>query len=136
MKPANINTRSSVLNYSSCVLVLILLSGCVPIPHTTPRTGEVRGRVLDARTRTPVKDAKVFMDPAPHHATYTGADGWFRLKATRNFHLAYIFVVETGHWPEEKYSVIKITHAGYALFYVHWGGDIGDVLLTPAKQGK
>lgn len=117
------------------ILVLGLLSGCVsPIPHTTPRSGEVRGRVLDARTGLPVQGAKVSFIKSPHHATYTDAAGHFRLKAARDFHFAY--VSPEGDWPSRKDSLIEITHPDYKPRGLSGGVgpmDIGDFLLKPKK---
>jgi hypothetical protein len=68
-----------------------LLTGCLPIPHTTPRSDDVHGRVLDAITHAPIQGAKVFFDASPHHPTYTDEAGYFHRKAIRNFHWAYVF---------------------------------------------
>src|ERR1041385_5022179 len=67
--------------------LLSLITGCI-YPHTTQRSPEVFGRVLDARNGTPIKSAKVFLTGHPAVSCATDRTGRFRLKATDNFHIA------------------------------------------------
>jgi len=113
------------------ILLLTLLTGCLPIPHTTPRSDDVHGRVLDAVTRAPVKGAKVALSLSPHHETFTDADGRFHMKATRNFHWAY--VTPGGDWPFGKPSSMEITHSNYLTLEGGWSGDAGDILMKTNK---
>src|SRR5690349_24698270 len=85
---------------------LCLLAGCLPIPHTSLRSADVWGRVLDARTQAPIQGAKVCFSQSPHHTTYTDERGRFRLRATHDFHLAY--VGSDGEWPDPKDNGITI----------------------------
>ena len=114
-------------------LVLGLLTGCVPFPHTTERSPEVQGRVLDARTHAPIQGAKVSLTQSPQLSTYTDAAGHFRLRATRNFHLAYI--APEGHWPNRRDNYVAISHTNYFPFGFddYMGGNIGDILLKPKQ---
>jgi hypothetical protein len=123
---------TKILNCSACILILGLLTGCVPIPHTTLRSPEVSGRVLDARTRAAIQGAKVFLVQSPHHTTYTDTNGHFHMKATRNFHFAYN---EGGGWPDRKNDTVEILHPNYVPhgFAAGDGGDIGDILLEPKQ---
>ena len=98
-------------------------------PHTTERSQEVRGRVLDAQTRLPIKGAKISLYQSPHHPTHTDENGCFRLKATRNFHTGVNLA--GGDDPMPKPNDMEISHEGYESQYGRWGGDIGDVLLKP-----
>src|SRR6266481_2386760 len=104
---------------------LSLLTGCLPFPHTTDRSPAVSGRVVDARTRAPIKEARVWLEKSPHHTTYTDADGRFRMGATWNFHWAY-FSPE-GDWPDRKDPMVAIEHPGYlhADFIAGIRGDVG-----------
>ena len=110
---------------------LSLLTGCLPFPHTTDRSPAVSGRVVDARTRAPIKEARVWLEKSPHHTTYTDADGRFRMGATWNFHWAY-FSPE-GDWPDRKDSYTEISRPGYHTygFFNDRGGDLGEIPLKP-----
>ena len=117
-----------LVQYAACLLMLALLTGCI-WPHTTMRSSEVRGRVLDAKTRLPIEGAKVFFVQRPPHPTYTDAAGYFHLKTTRNFHFAYL--PPEGDWPERKDSAMQISHTNYIPLGGSWSGDVGDILLKP-----
>jgi hypothetical protein len=107
-----------------------LLSGCI-WPHTTERSREVNGRVLDAKTRLPIKRAKVaFCDP-PHHTTYTDVDGNFRMKAAKNFH--WLVGADGSGFPNRKANGICITHEGYLIedFWPGYDKDPMNILLEP-----
>ena len=105
-----------------------LLTGCV-WPHTTVRSKEVRGRVLDAQTHLPIKHARVaFCDP-PYHTEYTDTDGYFRMKAEKNFH--WLVGADGSGYPNRKSNCIQISHEKYEGHGGHWEGDIGDILLQP-----
>src|SRR6266404_3389361 len=103
-------------------LVLCLSAGCAPYLHTTPRSPEVRGRVLDARTRTPVEGAKVFLTEHPSVSTVSDGEGYFRLKVTRNFH--YAATVPEGHLPAPEYwgAAITVSRTNY-ITYLQAGPD-------------
>ena len=113
--------------------VLSLFLGCLPIPHTTERSPEVYGRVLDARTHAPIHGAQVSLSQPPHHSTYTDAAGRFRLRPTRNFHFAY--VAPEGGSPGRKDDSVTVSHPKYRPygFLANAGGDIGDILLEPSR---
>jgi hypothetical protein len=118
------------LNRSALILGLTLLTGCLPWPHTTERSDPASGRVLDANTHKPIADAKIEFNQPPHHTTYTDANGYFYLKATRNFHWAY---TEGGGWPDNKDNAMKISHPNYATVWGVWRTNTGDILLQPKK---
>lgn len=119
----------------------LLTGGCLPIPHTTPLTDEVRGRVLNAENHAPVESAKVYVQILPNHKTLTDADGRFHLSATHNFHWGYFYAGERGEMPPAKLSAIGISHPDYQFNGFAWGGpdpfkkrgatDVGDILLKP-----
>jgi hypothetical protein len=119
------------------LLILVALgyfSGFL-VPHTTDRSGEVRGRVLDARTHAPIHGAKVYFVNSPHHPTYTDATGHFHMKATRNFHWAY--VPPEGDWPDRKDKGMEVSYPGYQPYGFMPDTissiDVGDIVLKPKQ---
>jgi hypothetical protein len=115
------------------VLVLNLLTGCLYL-NSEPRSNEVKGRVLDAKTHLPIKNAVIQLDIAPHHTTYSDATGHFRLKKTRNQHI--LALPPEGWWPQNKTDSAEIQHPDdepYELSPGYGDGsiDIGDILLYP-----
>ena len=110
----------------------MLLTGCWPIPHTTPKSPDVRGRVLDARARTPIEGAEVFLYDHPSTSTKTDSQGFFHLKATRNFHLAY--KTPEGEWPQGTYfDVVVVFHTNY-LRCQFYSLDLKDDILLESKK--
>lgn len=120
-------------------LLLTLLTGCIiPYPHTTVRSFEVHGRVLDARTRAPIQGAKVFLSEHPNVRSTTDATGKFRIKATHNFHLGA--AVPEADWPPGKYwhSDVTVLHPDYTIYVQRelddrWLTDKADILLEPKR---
>jgi hypothetical protein len=124
------------LSQLSGMLLFCLLAGCLPFPHTTERSPEVRGRVLDAITHTPVQGAKIFLSDHPDVACWSDSAGHFRLRATSNFHWG--LTVPEGDWPRRKYwgSAVAISCVGYEDYTQNgpddWRlTDKGDILLKP-----
>lgn len=132
MSLARRSNRKNIAAYSVLFSFLPLLCGCIIFPYTTPRSAEVTGRVLDANTRLPIKGADVYLIEEPHHTTHTDANGYFRLKATHNFHLIY---AGDGCWPNNKTGDVQISCTGYQLSGVNGyiGGNVL-ILLTPIKK--
>ncbi|HXD00167.1 MAG TPA: hypothetical protein VN048_12560 [Verrucomicrobiae bacterium] len=124
---------SRALRLMPIVAVLALLTGCLPIPHTTDRSGEVTGRVVDAHTREPIQGAEIFLVEKPHHPTYTDTNGHFDMKATRNFHWAY--APPEGDWPQGKGDIITVSYPNYLPKDISpnmvGSIDVGDILLNP-----
>ncbi|HEU6449382.1 MAG TPA: hypothetical protein VFV23_13200 [Verrucomicrobiae bacterium] len=118
-----------ILKSTLPILFLSLLTGCLPWPHTTPRSNAASGRVLDAVTRKPIQGAKVSFLQPPEHAVYTDKNGYFYLKATRNFHWGY--VTPGGDWPDNKDNNMQISHPNYIPIGGCWGTNSGDIFLTP-----
>src|ERR1017187_3186291 len=113
------------------ILVLGLLTGCLPIPHTTESSREVHGRVLDARTHAPIQGAKIFLTNIPKVSCTSDSTGYFRLKATHQFQLAYN---EGGGWPDQRFYEYEVTisHTNYISRQLDDAvKDEGDILLTP-----
>jgi len=71
----------------------------------------------------------VSLNAGPYHSTYTDTNGFFYLKATRNFHWGY--VPPEGDWPDRKDNIMKISHPNYATIWGTWGTNTGDIFLKP-----
>jgi hypothetical protein len=121
---------AKILMAFALVANLILLTGCI-YPHTTPRSNAADGRVLDAKTHAPVQHAEISLNQSPHHATYTDKNGYFHLKATRNFIL--LGIAPDGVWPDEKDDIMKISHPKYETVWGTWGTNAGDIFLQPKQ---
>jgi hypothetical protein len=119
---------------AASILVVGVLAGCLPIPHTTPRSNEFSGRVLDAETHLPIAGVSVSLNQSPHHTIYTDSNGYFRMKAQENFH--WLYVAPEGHWPNPKDPEMKISHPNYITLWGGFGGDVGNILLKPIHQNS
>src|SRR5690348_2923465 len=83
------------------VLLISFFGGCIPMPHTTERSPEIHGRILDANSHTPIQGAKIFLSGHPNILSVSDTNGNFQLKATRNFHLGS--TPPEGNWPKGEY---------------------------------
>jgi hypothetical protein len=63
-------------------LLPLAFGGCLALPHLDQRSPEVRGRVVDAATWQPVKDARVEFAENPGLAVITDDHGEFVIRAT------------------------------------------------------
>lgn len=132
------NRKSRAIGCGVCALVSVLLTGCIffPCPHTTVRTGAVRGRVTDARTRAPIPGATVFFPEHPNVSCATDGSGRFRLGATHNFHLGYFYSGERADWPPPRFAgCLLVSHPGYETNGLEVGeaGFAGEILLRPRE---
>jgi hypothetical protein len=127
----------SLLLPASILCALPLLSGCMPYPHRTVRSLEVRGTVLDARTHVPIKGAKVVQSGTfpreQRRETTTDAFGRFVLPTSHNFHWA---VSADGDVPQRRYyEALRIFYPDYLAYEVQGlGGWDLNVLLQPAQS--
>ena len=118
------------MRFALSILLVGLFAGCIPYPHTSERSREVRGRVLDARSHAPIEGARIFLTDHPATMCTTDATGSFRLKATHNFHFGVI--PPEGDWPEQKYYWNKVTilYTNYVPRELdNFVTDVGDILL-------
>ena len=130
------------------ILVLCLLAGCLPVPHTSQRSPEFRGTVVDARTKKPVQGAKIVLSEDPRISCTSDATGAFRLKATRNHHWGYNILPTHESWqdlPAGRHyyeDAVTISHPSYVTYkkdkaddYIIIEGGIilleGTILLEP-----
>jgi hypothetical protein len=121
------------------ILVLIgccLLTGCivVPLPHVTESSPSIKGRIIDAMTSQPIKNAVVQLEnrqaqdkrhasihdrPQDGATTKTRADGRFSLGPRYNFHLLwYCNPSFQFHLPNGTYWLgeLSVTHPDYERF--------------------
>jgi hypothetical protein len=110
----------------------------LPYPHTTERSRELRGTVLDARTLAPIQGAKVVQSerrgapPGKTRTRITDAAGRFTLTATHNFHLAAAGP-EGADWPRgHQYELVTIVCSNYLAHEIEGWGELR-VLLQPAR---
>jgi hypothetical protein len=122
--------RSCFTLATSFVTVLVL-AGCM-MPHTEVRAPELRGRVLDARTKLPVVGAKVFFCDPPEEAVYTDANGYFLMKEAKvTYSMSY-----GGHvYPIRKDNGVCISHKDYDLedYWPGYDKDPLNILLKPKQ---
>ena len=130
--------RFTIYDLRFAILFLVFLTGCLPIPHTTTRSPEIHGRVLDANTRESVKGAKVFLTEHTRVSAVTDSSGYFRIKRTRKFHPAV--TIPEGDWPPSKYwgSALTVSHSNYVAYIQRgpndeWITEKGDILSEPKK---
>lgn len=120
------NIALNRLRLCVCTAVLALFSGC-----TSPKSPEVRGRVLDAQSKVPIAGAKVFFYDHPSTSTKTDARGSFYFKARQNFHLLRLPPGD-GAWPRGTYfDKVVVTHTNYYLYEFYAFHQEGDIFLKP-----
>jgi hypothetical protein len=107
-----------------CVSACLSLTGCVwPIPHTSQRSPEFRGRVLDAQTMQPIARARISLHERSSVSTTTASSGRFRLVASRNVYFntlgpcpsevpstkTYVWLLDVAHpkYQEQTVDVLK-----------------------------
>ncbi len=122
-----------VLKLVRLALLASMLAGCIPYPHTTLRSCEVSGRVVDARTHAPIPGARICLQQRPSISCSSDATGHFQLKATHNFHLARVLVGAEGFdWPIPKYYDTQIvSHPGYLPHVLCFTDQMDEILLEP-----
>jgi hypothetical protein len=118
------------------LIICLLLTGCivVPLPHVTQSSPSIKGRITDAMTSLPIKNAIVQLEnheaqdkrhaslhDRPRHGatTKTRADGRFSIGSRYNFHLLwYCNPSFQFHLPNGAYWLgeLSVTHPGYEPF--------------------
>lgn len=121
------------MRFIPLILILCLLTGCIlPIPHTTWRSQEIGGKILDERTHDPIQGAKVFLTDHPNVSCESDSNGCYRLKETYNRHLLYLAGPgNTADWPEGQvwWPHITVSQTNYVPRDVDWGELHPDVIL-------
>ena len=101
--------------------IAVSLCGCLlPIPTTL----QLRGYVLDARTRTPVTGARVTVKDHPKATTMTATDGSFDIPSETHWE----FIVP----PQEPVGLadsVVVTKPGYRSKTTHCSHDRCEILL-------
>ena len=125
-------------------------SGCVwPVPHTSERSPEVRGRVIDSVTQLPIQSATVSLHDHSSIAARTDTAGIYRIRATHNVHLVTFLGICSSEFPQGKYyygDEVDVSHPRYetALIRARQHRDpqttngaqlvLRDIALVPASQ--
>lgn len=128
----------------SLLASLVLLAGCIPVPHRRVHVFGAAGRVLDAETRSPVKAASISADGGQ---TLSRKDGSFALRPVYGWHGAYLIGPISysllPHFDRPHFGrAVFITAQGYQSqsFGIegknHNGAYIeaGDILLQPVES--
>ena len=117
-----------------CAAAIVLLPGCLPLPHTTTRSLDVHGRVLNSHTHKPIEGAKVFFSEHPSLSSVTDSDGCFLIKKTR--YVRFFATVPEGDWPDTEYWPPKITVSKKDYIPRRLDDDFldkGEILLEPKQ---
>ena len=103
------------------VLIVAGLSGCLwPVPHTSERSPEVRGRVIDAVTHLPVEGTTIALHDHPSIMARTDSTGTYRVRATHNVHLVTFLGVCSSDFPLGKYygDEVDVSHPLYQTIQI------------------
>jgi len=106
------------LRHLCCLAVAcVALSGCVvPAPSVDERSPAVSGRVVDATTQQPIKDATVVLHEHPSYKARTDKTGTYRIRARHNVQLFLVLGIcgEEIPWPKYyKADELDVTHPRY-----------------------
>ena len=98
-------------------LAVASFSGCVQLkPHTSQRSPEIRGRVIDSVTHSPVQYATVALHGHPIISARTDRAGFYHIEETRNVHLVTFLGICSWDFPQgEHYHVeeVDVSHPRY-----------------------
>jgi hypothetical protein len=135
------------------LLLLPLSSGClvVPVPYTMKASGKFHGRVVDAKTDAPIKEATVEVTGYPRTAQTTSASGEFNVGPARKWY-GYIVIGFHQHvvpepQPPEIVTFVSASHPDYEprrqliqtprdKRSLQGSYEAGDVSLTRRREEK
>ena len=85
------------------------------MPHTSERSPEVRGRVIDSVTQLPIQSATIALHEHPSIAAHTDSTGIYCIRATHNVHLVSFLGICSSEFPQGKYygDEVDISHPLY-----------------------
>jgi hypothetical protein len=97
------------------ILVLMTLTGCIPLPHTSERFPAMRGHIVDAVTGQPISGAVVAVHDHPNTIAKTDASGAFHFSKHRNYHLGVTIGICGTSWPagSELSDLLDVVHPAY-----------------------
>lgn len=101
--------------------LVALLSGCAPLPSTTPVLHQVQGRVVQAESGLPVSGARVTLERAGYRDTvWTSSSGHFKAGPLTQWHFL-VYIGSPGVAPVPWYlkhsradAALTITAPGFA----------------------
>ncbi len=101
------------LFHTPAIAMVMAIHSCAPVPFVATRSPEVRGTVLDAKSRQALPNATIQVEGTDHPSTRAKADGSFVLPRTLT---GGVWI--TGPCPKgpeyTSYSRIIVSHGGYA----------------------
>ena len=132
------------MRFFPIILLLPLLTGCVPFPggyvkiwpYSSERSAEITGTVLDERTQTPVAGAEVFFTYYPKLHDKSDRNGNFKIRATRYHYWTTLYGAGgevTSHSPPMS-SDIMISHTNWASQRFDWDVSPKTVLLQKLSE--
>jgi hypothetical protein len=101
--------------YYFAIVSALVLTGCIPFPHTSERFPAMQGHVVDAATGQPLCDAIVAIHDHPGTTAKTDGNGSFHFSKRRNYHLGVAIGICGTSWPagSEWSEWLDVTHPNY-----------------------
>lgn len=103
------------------LILVLLIAGCMPVPpFSTPVSPEVKGRVVDANSKRPIKGAIIHAERAGYSRTaHALEDGRFTVPSASQWHYL-IYLGSPGMYPTpwmfthgNKDLTMKVEASGY-----------------------
>ena len=120
------------IHHVALILATVILSGCLPLPHTSERFPATQGHVVDATTGQPVSGAIVAIHDHPSTTAKTDKTGFFHLSKHRNFHLGVTVGMCGSDWPEgtEWSDLLDVSAPGHLPLQT----DASNIELVPEPR--
>jgi hypothetical protein len=133
-----LSVRRTLIKFAIVLVIGSWTSGCVPMRYTSgPAT---KGRVVDANTREPIKDAFVTLTRSKGAAalTSTSKDGKFHIRSRHRWYMLNLFHPSSSK-PILQPAVLTIDAGSYQSFATNSAPgvkmlDAGEVLLQPLPK--
>ena len=138
MKKRKLKTEPATISWPALriiplILIFCSLTSCVlPDFHTTWRSQEVGGQVLDESIHAPIEGAKIFFTYHTNLWCRSDTNGCYLIKETHNWHcLIFIGAGNSEDWPPREVwdPYITISHTNYITREVDWGYGHPKVIL-------
>lgn len=109
------------IRYVILIFVPVILSGCLPFPHTSERFPAMQGRILDAATGQPISGVTIAIHDHPTTTSKTDKIGFFHFSKHRNYHLGITVGICGSDWPagSEWSEILDISAPGFMPLQVN-----------------